>query len=88
MPPRLRHRPLEDRAAQLDAEIPELAAEVDARRIHLLLAESAISHSRSLVDHWPNMPFEERRQVVEATVEAIIIGEDEVIVSLHPPPIV
>lgn len=83
----LRHRPMEDRANQLDAEIPKLAGEVDARRLHLLGRETAITHSRSLVDHWPNLSFDERRQVVEAIVEAISIGEDEVIISLHPPPI-
>jgi site-specific DNA recombinase len=83
----LRHRPLEERADQLNAEIPELAAEVDARRLHLLSQDGAISHSQNLVDHWPNLSFEERRQVVEAIVDTIVIGEDEVIISLHPPPI-
>jgi site-specific DNA recombinase len=83
----LRHRPLEERASQLDAEIPELAAEVDARRLHLLGRDGAMAHSRSLVDHWPNLSLDDRRQVVETIVDTIIIGEDEVIVSLHPPPI-
>jgi site-specific DNA recombinase len=82
-----RHRPLEERAAQLDAEIPDLAADVDARRLHLLSRDATVGRSQSLAEHWPKLPFEERRQVVESIVEAIIIGEDEVTVSLHPPPV-
>jgi site-specific DNA recombinase len=82
-----RYRPMEERAAQLDAQIPELQAEVDVRRIHLLSRDQIVSEAQTLYEQWDDLDQDERRVIVETIVERITINDGEITIDLrylHP----
>lgn len=81
-----RHKPLSERRTQLEDELPRLQAQLDVLRVSLLSHDITLSDARDLTARWGDMPFEERRQVVEAITDRITIGKDEVdIALLHLP---
>jgi site-specific DNA recombinase len=82
-----RHRPLEERAEQLDSEIPRLQGEVDFLKIQQLSAADFVGEAGSLYSRWPELSFDERRQIVEHVVERIVVGKDEIEINLfYEPP--
>jgi site-specific DNA recombinase len=82
-----RHRPLEARAQELDTEIPRLQGEIDFLKIQQLSAADFASEAQSLYVRWPDMPFEDRRQLIERIVVRIVVGTDEIEITLsYDPP--
>lgn len=77
-----RHKPLSDRRAQLEDELPKLQAEIDVLRIGLLSEQEAVGEARDLASRWEDLPFEERRQIVETITDRITVGQEEVEISL------
>jgi site-specific DNA recombinase len=77
-----RLEPITQRRAQLDAELPRLQAERDVLKIRLLSHEAATHDARDLADRWESMTFEERRQVVEAITDRVVVGTDEIEITL------
>lgn len=82
-----RHRPLEERTEQLDAEIPRLQGEADYLAVeHASAAEIAVE-AGTLYSRWGELSFEERREIVERAVKVIVVGEREVTIRLaYDPP--
>jgi len=76
------YRPLEERASQLDEELPRLQAELDFLKIQLVGREELVEAARDLYSRWPDLPFEERRTVVESLVDRITVAAGEVSLSL------
>ena len=76
------YRPLEERAQQLSNEIPRLQAEADFLRIRLVSDEDLVRASEDLYSGWSDLPFEERRAIVEALLDRITIEEEEVTFDL------
>jgi site-specific DNA recombinase len=82
-----RHRPLEERAEQLDTEIPRLQGEIDFLKIQQLSAADFAEEAGSLYTRWPTLTFEERREIVERVVERIVVGKGEIEIHLaYEPP--
>ena len=77
-----RHEPLATRRAQLDEELPRLQAECDVLRINSFTREETIGEARSLTARWHSLPHEEKRQIVEAITERIVIAKDNIEISL------
>ncbi len=77
-----KHRPLEERLRQLDEEVPRLQGEIDFLRISLLNQAEVISEARDLYHRFEDLPFEDRRAIVEAIVERIQIGREEIELTL------
>jgi site-specific DNA recombinase len=77
-----RHRPLSERRAQLENELPRLQAELDVLRISTLSQEAALEDARDLANRWPGMAAEERRQIVEAITDRIVVGSEDVEINL------
>lgn len=75
-------RPLEERRTQLEAEIPRLQADVDFAKIQILSQEEIVNDARDLYTRWPELAFEDRRQIVETIVEKIIVGNDDITIDL------
>jgi site-specific DNA recombinase len=86
---RRQYRPLEERLAQLEDELPALQGEVDFLKIQHLSGDQVISDIQDLYAQWPNLQQEEKRSIIESIVEEIIIGKDDVTIHLGyvPPPI-
>lgn len=83
-----KYKPLAERRDQFEEQIPRLQAEIDILKISHLSQEAAIEEARDLYSRWPSLPFEEKRRIVEAIVEKIIIGDGEIEINLFytPPP--
>ena len=80
------HAPLEERRKQLEAEIPRLEAQVDILNVNTLSAAEIASQASNLYDHWQTMQPEEKRGIIEVITDKIIIGKDEITVSLSYSP--
>jgi len=77
-----RYQPLEDRFRQIQEELPRLQAELDVLRINLLSSDSVMNEATDLYSRWPILNLEEKRAIVENITEQILIGKDDVEISL------
>lgn len=81
-----RHAPVSERRGQLTDELPRLQAELDVLRIRAASRYEALGEARDLADRWGDLPHEEKRQIVEALTDRLVIGRAEVeVVLLHLP---
>jgi site-specific DNA recombinase len=74
--------PLEVRTKQLDDEFPRLQAEVDYLRIQQLSRDEVLSEAKDLYSRWSQLDQSEKRRIVEAVVERITIGKEDVAIEL------
>ncbi len=71
------YKPAEQRLNQLLAELPKLEAEVDLLKVNKLSADDVLHEANSLYDRWPSLPSQDKRKVVEALIEKLVIGNGE-----------
>jgi site-specific DNA recombinase len=76
------YRPLEEQAKQMEEQIPEVQGEVDFLKIRLLASDQTLADARDLYTRWHELDRDEKRQIVEQTVEKIVIGRDDVTIEL------
>jgi len=81
-----KYHPWADRFRQLDDEIPAVQAELDVMKISQLSEEEIFLGAKSLYERWPSLPDEEKRRIIDAITEKIIIGKDEVEINLYYAP--
>lgn len=82
-----KYHPLAERQRQLEDEIPQVQAELDVLKISHLSQEEIITGARDLYSRWPELPQEEKRRIVEAITDRIVIHDDEVEINLfYAPP--
>ncbi len=77
-----RHRPLSERRLQLEEELPRAQAELDVLRITTVNRKAALGEARALSDQWGDLPFQEKRQIIEAITDRIVIGKEDVEITL------
>lgn len=81
-----RHRPISERRQQIDEQLPRLLAELDVLRISELTREEAVTEARDLFSRWGDMDASAKRQIVETITDRIVIGKEDVeITLLHLP---
>jgi site-specific DNA recombinase len=78
-----RNGPLEERAQQLDDEIPRLAAEVDFRMMQVLSNAEILDQAQSLYSRWEHLSIEEKRLIVETITERITFSTEEINIELN-----
>ena len=76
------YKPLEERQKQLEESIPKLQAEVDICKVNNLSAEEVASEARNLCEQWPKLEADEKRNIIEAITEKIVVGKDEISINL------
>jgi len=76
------HKPLEERMEQLDSQIPELQASIDFLKIQYLSSDAVLNGAKDLNNHWGNMPFEEKRSVVEIITDKITVDKEDIHIKL------
>lgn len=85
-----RYQPLEERQGQLRAELPRLEAQIDVLRVRNLSSSEIVDEAASLYRRWHELPFKDRRAIVEAVVSQITVGTEDVAIDLisstRPPP--
>lgn len=77
-----RYAPLSQRRLQLEDELPRLQAELDVLRITAASREEAMGEARDLTARWTQLPEGEKRQIIEAITERIVIGREDVEIRL------
>jgi site-specific DNA recombinase len=77
-----RHRPISERRAQLEDELPKLQAALDVLRMSLVSQEAVLHETIDLYDRWASLGEEEKRQLIEAITDRITVGRDEVEIAL------
>ncbi|UCD52950.1 MAG: recombinase family protein, partial [Phycisphaerales bacterium] len=77
-----RYRPLEERARQIEDQIPELQAAIDFLRIQYMSSDEVLSEAKDLYSRWPQLNREEKRAIIEAITEKIVVGDEEITINL------
>jgi len=72
------YKPAEERLNQLATELPKLEAEVDFLKVNKLSADDVLHEATTLYDRWPKLPTQDKRKIVEALIEKIVIGNGEI----------
>jgi site-specific DNA recombinase len=75
-------RPAEERRKQIEEAIPKLRAEVDFCAIGAVSTEEIVAEAQSLSNFWGEMNAEERRDLVEAVTDKIVVGQGEIEIHL------
>ncbi len=76
------YKPAEDRLNQVIKELPKLQAEVDYLKVNELSADAIITEARALYGRWPALPTDEKRKIAESLCEKIVIGHNEIDITL------
>lgn len=76
------YKPLEGRLKEISDQLPELQGEVDFLKIQYLSSDEILTDFRSLYERWKTLSQEEKRIVVEHSVERISVGTDEISIEL------
>jgi site-specific DNA recombinase len=77
-----RYRPLEERKRQLEEQLPQLSGEVDFLKIQYLSSDQILTEAKDLYTRWPQLEREEKRTIVEHTVDKITVGKEEIQIEL------
>lgn len=77
-----RNTPLEERLKEIGQQIAVLNGEIDFLRIQYLSSDQILTDARDLYSRWPQLNEPEKRALVEAITEKIVINKDEVEISL------
>jgi len=84
----IQYKPVEERVAQLDLQLPELEAEIDARTIQLLSGDTVVNEAKTLLDEWSTMGMEQKRTIVETITTNVEVGKEDIVITLaYAPPI-
>jgi site-specific DNA recombinase len=82
------YKPMEERVAQIDAQLPQLEAEIDVRTIQLMSTDKVLTEAKALYERWGEMSFEQKRGIVETITTSIEIGKEDITINLaYAPPI-
>ncbi len=68
------YKPLEQRLAQLQSELPKLEGEIDSLKVNNLSADEVLSEANQLYARWPQLPGDAKRRIVEGILEKAVIG--------------
>ncbi len=82
------YKPLEERYLQLEDQIPEIEAEIDFLKIQQLSSDTVQSDAKSLFEQWEELPFEEKRTIVETLTDSITIDKEDIGIKLAYTPII
>jgi site-specific DNA recombinase len=74
--------PAEERLRQLEKTIPELEAEIDVRTIQMMNSDKILADAREIYERWRDVPFEEKRAIVEIVTSSIEVGREEISINL------
>lgn len=76
------YSPLEQRLQQLDAQLPKLEAEIDVRTMQALSGDVVIGEAKSLLSEWDEMPFEQKRAIIETITVGIAVDTQDINITL------
>ena len=77
-----KYQPFDERLKQLSNQIPELQGEIDFLKIRILSSDQILEEAKDLYSRWNDLLQAEKRKVVENITEKIVIGKEEVEITL------
>lgn len=80
------YRPAEERLNQLTSALPKLQAEVDLLRVNNVSGDEVLAEAQTIYPRWPKMTIDEKRPIVQALIEKVIVGKGEVELSFSYAP--
>ena len=72
------YKPAEERLNQLTTELPKLEADLDHDKVNAVSAEEVVAEAEALHTRWPRLPIDDKRRIVQAIFEKIVIGKGEI----------
>jgi len=75
-------KPLEDHLRQIEAQLPELQAEIDFLRIQHLSSSEIVQEAKDLSKRWPTLTTNEKRKIIEEITDKIIVSQNELVINL------
>jgi site-specific DNA recombinase len=78
----VQNRPLEERAKQLNDQLPQLQAELDFLKVNFISSDEVLAEAKDLYSHWQALDFEGKRKIVENITDRITIAKDEINIEL------
>ncbi|WPV67502.1 recombinase family protein [Chitinophaga sp. LS1] len=76
------YKPQNERTEELQKQSAELQGEIDALTIHLASSNAVLSDVQDLYSRWPDLELHEKRTIVEAITDEIVVGEEDIYVKL------
>ena len=76
-------KPLEERLAQINDEIPKRESELDLIKIDNLAKHSVLEQSTDLSKRWDQMTKDQQYGIVEVITDSIIVKEQEIAINFH-----
>lgn len=77
-----RYGPLEARHKAIVDQIPELQAEIDFQKTQFLSSAEIVSEAKDLYSRWSELDECEKRSIVEAITDRVVVGQSEVSIEL------
>ncbi len=57
-------------------------AEIDFLKIQTLSSDTILRDAKDLFQRWPQMPFQEKRNIIEVITDNITIGREDIAIKL------
>lgn len=76
------YRPLEEQAKQLEDQIPQIQGEVDFLTIQYMARDQILTEAKDIYTRWNDLDRNEKRRIIENTVEKIVIGKEDIEIEL------
>lgn len=77
-----RYHPLEERQKQITDQMPHLQGEIDFLKVQYLSSDEIFTEAKDIYSRWPELEQTEKRKIIENILEKIVIGKDDVSISL------
>ncbi len=71
-------KPMEERLAQIEEQMPQLEATLDILNVQLLSSDTVLYEAKNLYQHWPELEFEKKRSIIELITEQIRIDTEDI----------
>jgi site-specific DNA recombinase len=72
------YEPVQIQLRQIEKQIPELQAEIDFYKIQSLSSGTIIEEAKDLHNSWKELPFDEKRNIIETITDKITIHADTI----------
>jgi site-specific DNA recombinase len=77
-----RYRPLEERHQQIAHQIPHLQGEIAFLKVQYLSRDEILTKARDIYSRWFDLEPTEKRRLVEAIKEKIVICQSDIAINL------
>jgi hypothetical protein len=81
------HEPFKLEAEQKEKTITQIESEIDILEVHTLANDQVLHDARNLHKQWENFSKEDKKSIIEAITEKIVIGEKDIYITLSYLPV-